>query len=97
MTNPTPPDSYWQAPDARPDEVYEEATWQADLLCAEWAELAELELFIDVTLNRGNEPMWELELVQRDGVALDRPGLQVEDLAEIRTWLEKNYPLPKEE
>jgi hypothetical protein len=59
--------------------------------------LAELELFIDVTLNRGNEPMWELELVQRDGVALDRPGLQVEDLAEIRTWLEKNYPLPKEE
>jgi hypothetical protein len=37
MTNPTPPDSYWERPDARPDEVYEEATWQADLLCAEWA------------------------------------------------------------
>lgn len=96
MTNPTPPDSYWVRPEASREEVYEEATWLADQLVSEWADFAELELFITVNLQHGGEPLFELTDVQRDGILLEQPGIEVEDLAVIRTWLTEHYPLKKE-
>lgn len=97
MLDGTPPSSYWERPDPSPDEAYEDATWQADQLVSEWADFGELELFISVSLQRGGEPLFELTDVQRDGILLEKPGLEVEDIAEIRAFLERNYPLNKED
>jgi hypothetical protein len=44
-------------------------------------------------MNRAGEPFFELEAVQRDGILLEKPGLEVEDLAEIRRFLEQHYPI----
>jgi hypothetical protein len=93
MSNPTPPSSYWERPEPNPEVVLEEAQLDADMLVSEWAAYAELELFITVSMNRAGEPFFELEAVQRDGILLEKPGLEVEDLAEIRRFLEQHYPI----
>lgn len=87
----TPSSAYWARPEPNREEVIEEATWQADQLVSEWADFAEIELFIDVRLD-GGEPVWILRQVARDGAVLEEEDTEYEDLEQLRGYLTEQYP-----
>lgn len=97
MSDGTPPSSYWEPPEPSADDVYEEATWLADLFVAEWADLTEMELFIDVTVNRGNEPVFTLDLVQKDGIEIARPAEEFDSIDAVREWVSARWPVDGKE
>lgn len=97
MFDGTPPSQYWERPEPSSDEVMENATLDADMFVAEWADLTEMELFIDVTVNRSNDPLFTLTLVQQDGIELASPDMEFESIEDLRKWVADRWPLSEEE
>lgn len=97
MASETPSSSYWERPEPSPEAVLEEAEWEMDMFVSEWADLTEMELFIDVDLNHGYEPVFTLDLVQKDGIELARPREQFDSIADLREWVSARWPLGEEE
>lgn len=81
-------------------DVMEEAEWVADQITAEWAQGAEVELYIGVSLTRSMEPQWIISSVRRDGELLyggpRGTDANFESVEEMREWLTEHYPLDPE-
>lgn len=91
-------DSYYETPEDDPAVVLEEANLDADNLVGEWAEFAELEVFITPRLDRGGQDVtFILDRVARDGEPLFTGEQEYDSLADLRSWLEQRFPLPVDE
>lgn len=101
MTFTGPPDSYWEPPEPTDADVYEQAEQDLDMVVAEWADGAEVEIFGVVAVTRAHEPLFQIDQVNRDGERLyDGRGFPIEfdTIDDLREWLTEQFPfIPESE